>query len=505
MFAGCGSNTSSGTDGGQAGGQGLVIGWTTVTNTLDPLHAEATQTNSPDALMYDRLVTYDKSGKVTAGLASEFALAADAKSLTLTLRSGVKFHDGTPLTANDVKFTLDRLHSLGQGIAGLVQNYQSTTVTDNQHLTITLKEPDTLFLGALSKVWILNSSLVTKNAGADQGQAWLATHEAGSGPYTLDSGSTPQLLQMTLFKDHWAGDTAARPATVQFKQVESPPTLLSLMKSKSVDMAMNLAPQDVQGVTEGGDVTVAKVPGLITMMIYFNTSTGPTSNPAVRKAIQLAYNYAEGRETIEGGYGVAVPGILPSGFACQPTFPERTQNLDEAKKLLADAGLSNLKLDLTYQPNKSDQKQQAALLQSDLAKIGVTLNLVPTTFPQYLASLKSFSSVPQMMLLTDAAAYPDPGAVLVPTYLSNRIGTNKAAFSDPAVDDLLNRAIRSSNEDDRCSLYKQAQQAIYDKAAALYMFATVSPVLYNAAKVDAASITPSATVPVIDLSEVRLK
>src|SRR5262249_28424239 len=104
------------------------------------------------------LVNYDADNKIVGRLAEKFALSANASSVDITLRSGAKFHDGSPITAKDVAYTLDRYNRLGKGVAQFIKGYDSSTVTDDTHLTIKLSKPNSLFLGGLSKIYILNSA-----------------------------------------------------------------------------------------------------------------------------------------------------------------------------------------------------------------------------------------------------------------------------------------------------------------------------------------------------------
>ncbi|MCW2525500.1 MAG: ddpA 3 [Pseudonocardiales bacterium] len=183
------SSSSSGTDSNESGSTGaskstaIVAAYTGAIDSLDPQHTDYGQTNLIDSAVYEALVTYTSDNKLVSALASQYTLSPQATSVAVTLRPGVKFHDGTALTATDVKFSLDfsldRYTSLGTGIGGLFSSYESTTIVDTTHLTINLKAADSLFLGELSKAYIMESKLVTTNAGSGQGQSWLADHDAG--------------------------------------------------------------------------------------------------------------------------------------------------------------------------------------------------------------------------------------------------------------------------------------------------------------------------------------
>jgi peptide/nickel transport system substrate-binding protein len=194
--------------------------------------------------------------------------------------------------------------------------------------------------------------------------------------------------------------------------------------------------------------------------VFFNTRVGPTADPKVREAITLVYDYAGAYEGVHKKKGYMPAGPLPDTLTCRPEFAAPVRDIEKAKALLAEAGQSNLTLTMRFQPAFKDQVQQATLLQSNLAEIGVTLNLEPIAFPNYLAMLADPAQIPQMMLLGDSALFPDVGVFLQSTYASTAVGTNKSGYANPELDALLDKAAATGDDNERCDLYKKAQQII---------------------------------------------
>lgn len=445
--------------------------------TLDPVQADQNQVNTIDDLAYDTLVTYDTSNKLVGALASSFTLAPDASAVDITLRPGVTFHDGTALTADDVKYSLDRYAALGQGIASELADYKAATVKSPTSLVISLKTPSAFFPGHLSKLYILEKKLVTAHAGTDQGQSWLQTHDAGSGPYALASGTDP--VKLTRYAHYWAF-AADRPATFVLHQIADSSTEAAKLESGEIDIALDLQTSDAKAL-RGSNLKVAweHVPN--TAYIFMNTKYGVTADPRVRKALRLAYDYAGGLSQIRGGEGQVENGPIPQTLSCTLAEPAFHQDLDQAKSLLAAAGKSGLTLTLRYQPSISDQVREATLLQSDLKRIGVTLKLVPITFPQYLTSLGNPRQIPEMTLIQDTAPLPDAGIYLAKAYDSASVGsTNRGAYANAEVDRLLAKAEVTTDENARCSLYRQAQTRINDDAVSISMYTLWAPVAYDA-------------------------
>lgn len=456
--AGGSGNSSAGTAGqsSAAGASDRTLVWADKGQvpTLDPARSDYQQTDVADQLFYDALVGYDSNSALVGRLADKYQYSADAKSLTITLHKDVKFHDGTVLTSTDVAYTLDRLKKIGTGYATHLKSYQSTEITNDQQFTIRLSQPDALFLAALARVYILNSKLVTKNQGTDNGQSWLATHDAGSGPYTLAKVESGR-IEGTRFAGYWEF-RANRPNTFVLRQIDDSTARSAAVVSGEVTVA------SVDSTTLGQlkkDASIKIQQSAVTFLqeIYFNNSHGVTANPAVREAVRYAFDYQGALDKIEGGIGsIARSGTPPP---CRPSLPAMKQDLDKAKQVLAAAGVKNLTLKMLYQPAFPDQEQEATLLQSNLKQIGVTLDLEPIAYPAYQTLLNDWKQIPEMMLSRNVQSI-DPGPILQQQYLSTSIGTNYAAYSNPAVDKLITTALGTADDTQRCDLYKQAFTAI---------------------------------------------
>jgi peptide/nickel transport system substrate-binding protein len=440
------------------------------------VRADYIQSATINLATYNTLITYDKQGQIVGSLATEFSYGEDAQSITFKLRDGVKFHDGTPLTANDVVYTLDRIKSLGVGVAGMVSHYQTAEVIDDQTVRVGLTEPDTLFIGALSDVFIINSALVEDNAGSDQGQAWLLNHDAGSGPYEV-TDFEPNSVELTRFDDYWDFDDS-RPTMIVEKRIDEQATQRDELLSGSIDVAGWIDPADVDQLTQAG-MTAVQGDSLDMAYIYMNNSYGATADLAVRQAIRLAYDYQGGLAQFRSGNGVIATGVAPASMACRPDIPASRQDLDEAKRLLAEAGYENLELTMRFQPAFPEQAQEATLLQSNLAEIGVTLNLEPIAFPDYLTMLQDWPQIPELMLATATLSYPDPGGMLLQSFYSNSIGTNRNAYKSAEVDELIDQSLTEPDPDARCALFVQAQERIEADAVQVNMYSNTAPLMHR--------------------------
>jgi len=447
-------------------------------NTLDPIASDYVQTNTITSRIYSPLVTYDAKLNVVGDLASDYKVAPDARSIDFTIRAGAVFHDGTPVTAKDVAYTFDRIKRVAKGVAAYISLYDSAVVTDDQHVTLKLTAPSALFLTSLSKIYILNSKLVTANAGSDDGQAWLQNHDAGSGPYLLTSDNGGNEVIMDWFGKTWQ-PKGARPTTLDFQRADESGPKRDELASGAIDAASNVIDRDLDALAKVSGVTVAYGRAPSVDGIYFNPSSPDVSDVRVRQAVALAYDYKGALSGIHRNHGALPSGILPDTLPCQPDFPTVAQDLAKAKQLLADAGKSSLTLTLRFQPVFQEQAQEATLLQSNLKAIGVTLNLEPIAFPNYLQLLHDPKQIPAMMLLAESGLFPDPGVFLTKTYMTGQLGTNRAGYSNPKVDDVLGKAVVEADADKRCDLYKEAQTLIQADAVFMPMWWAGSTLAYR--------------------------
>lgn len=479
----------------------IVVAYAGPVNTLDPQQSGYGQTGQIVAALYDPLVTFTSDNKLKGVLATEYVLASDAKSVTITLQDGVTFHDGTPLTSEDVAFSLARYVKLGTGVANVLSSFKSTTIKDPTHLTINLKQPDSLFLDALSKAFVLNAAALKANAGSDDGQTWLGRHDAGSGPYQMsDTENATGNIAIDRFADYWsyADD---RPTSIVFRQIDESPTQKAEVQAGNVQLALNITNKDVEALQGQQEITTAGVPVIQQAYIYFNTTTGPTKDPAVRQALQLAFDYDGVVSKILGGGQVAT-GPIPIGPSCVLDTPPYKQNLSEAKSILEKAGQSNLTLTMRVQPTIQWQAAIATAYQSDLSQIGVKLNLLPIAFPAYLSSLSDPKTIPQMMLLADNANIPTVGAILTQYYGPDSIGTNRSGYMDPAVFSLLDEAAGTSDTEVQCKAYEKAQRIIYDAATAVNIAVMPWPIAYST---ELTNVNYSASANIVAIGDIRVK
>jgi peptide/nickel transport system substrate-binding protein len=349
---------------------------------------------------YDRLVTYglkkDENGndrydftKIEPELAESWDLGD--MSVTFKLRKDAKFHDGTPVTAKDVKWSLDRAVTVGgvptfQMAAGSMQKPEQFVVVDDYTFRVDFLRKDKLTLPDLGVPTpaVFNSELAKKHATDKDPWAldWLRNNEAGSGAFRVEKWTPGQELIYQRF-DEWKSGPLPRIQRVIWRMVPSAGNRRALLERGDADVSFDLPPRDVAEMANDKKLTV--VGSLIECALIYlsmNVTMTPFDKLKVRQAVAYAIPYQKIMDAAMFGRGKPMFG--GPGEVTSPEWPQPSPyvtDLAKAKQLLAEAGLpdgfeTTLSFDLGYAVT---QEPLCTLVQESLAQIGIkaTLNKIP--------------------------------------------------------------------------------------------------------------------------------
>jgi peptide/nickel transport system substrate-binding protein len=371
--------------------QTLVIGYDmTVIWTLDPQIHFTDLTGFVSYQTYDNLVrmTPDNWFEPAPALAESWEWSDDGLALTLYLRPDVKFTSGNPFTAEDVRFTLLRHKYMKGDASGLTEMIQDVEVVDDLTVRVIFAEPQPDFLAILSTLYlgILDSKLVKEHGGTDApdaaevdtATAWLDQNSAGSGAFVLKSWIPDTEIVLEANPNHWRG--APKMDRVVIRNVSDEVATFQMLQRGDMDIFLRPSNDLIEDGEADPNIDVL-VPQ--TMLIHHMTFTcdpelsEPLSNPLVWKAIQLALDLDGLLEAVTLGYGNLVPAIIPAGMP--GINPEQTpeRDLEAARDLLKQAGYEDGFTETLYYPTWAGYDIIAPKIQSDLAEVGITVNLNP--------------------------------------------------------------------------------------------------------------------------------
>jgi peptide/nickel transport system substrate-binding protein len=354
----------------------LVVAETVPPQTFDPTQSSQIATMYAWQLVYNGLVLVDGKGVVQPDLATAWTMSADRKTYDFTLRPGGKFSDGSPVTADDVVFSFQRLLSDGLPYAkARFANVGAVTKVDDMHVRFALTKPDAGFLLNLGGPFLIGSGILSKN--------WLASHNAktdvmGAGPFKVVSYSPNSELILQRNDNYWNTAAAPKYQRLDIKYMPDQSAQVAALQSGQVDLVFPSAENTLQ-LAKNSQVKVVSVPGTTTVRLNINSGRKPFDNPDVRRAISLALDR---QEIVQGAFlGQAVPSAqLPPStpWAVPPDqLANQTRNVQQAKTLLAKAGYPNgIDITLDHLAGYGSYLDRfAELAKSELAQAGIRVNI----------------------------------------------------------------------------------------------------------------------------------
>ena len=372
----------------------LIIGSVKEAVTLDPHVSFDGQSPLIWRGVYEPLLNLKgDTTDILPGLAKSWEISPDGLVYTFHLQHGVKFHDGSPFTAEDAKFNLERARAVGKGGSYVLGPVTEIAALDDYTLRITLENPVRSFLSALAGMYtpsyvvkpelIKDHEVVTEQDGEtvrDWGEKYLYDHMLGTGPYRFVRWDHGQQIIMEKFEDYWGGWEDRHFDRIIVKYIEEPATVSLMLQRGEADIAIGLTDQmktDMEKMRDKG-VVVYKHPSLETYYVGLNCQKGPTADVRVRQAISYAFPYKKYVKENLQGHGKQMVGFLPSTFkGFNPNIPTYCHDLDKAKKLLAEAGYPNGGFTLKYvwETGYEWKRPVAEILQENLKKLGIKMTI----------------------------------------------------------------------------------------------------------------------------------
>ncbi len=370
----------------------LVIGHAEGTDSLDPARGFTQTTGIINRATYDTLTTFpdEDASEVLPWLATEWTVSDDGLSYTFTLREGVTFTSGNPVTADDVVFSIERLQNVQGNPAFLASNIDSVVANDDGTVTFNLVNARSSFLAELSNYAfsVTDSATIIENGGsnaeaaaeADEAEVYLNGTSAGTGPYILESWEREVETVMVKNPDFWGEEPYFD--RVIIINIPEAATQQVTLEAGDIDMALDLTRDQTLSMESDPNITVFSGPSVYTHFILMNQDSeigGIVSDPTVQLAVRYALDY-EGYKALWGG--ITPPTNLTAGLA--GALPEEAafeRDIERSMELLAEAGYPDgFDITLSY-PDFTWQgvnmNTNAQKIQADLAEVGINVELRP--------------------------------------------------------------------------------------------------------------------------------
>ncbi len=369
--------------------------------TLDP--AESFEFAGSDVIrnVYGRLVNFDPLNLEKGyepDLAESWTVSEDGKTITFTMREGVKFHSGNPVTAEDVEFSLRRAVILAKTPSFILtqfgftpENVSETIVADGNTIRITTdkKYATSFVLNCLTATigGIVDKKLVMEHEeGDDLGNNWLKTNSAGSGAYKVVSWKPSESVTLQANENFFRGAPAMKRVIV--RHIQESATQRLLLEKGDIDIARNLNPEDIAGISGKEGITVdSELRGRL-MYISLNQSHPVLSKPKVVEAIKYLIDYTGMQDSFLKGQYTVHQSFLPKTYLGAIEDKPYSFNLEKAKALLKEAGVESLEIEAGVR-EAQERVEIAQSLQNTFAQAGIKLNITIGTGKQTLTRYRA--------------------------------------------------------------------------------------------------------------------
>lgn len=354
----------------------LVVAEDVVPQTFDPTQSSQIRTWYVWQLVYEGLVRADVSGKIVPVLAAQWNIDRAQTTYDFTLREGVKFADGTPLVADDVVFSFQRLMEKGLPYSkDRFKFLESVSKLDERRVRFKLKQPDAGFMLNLGSPFVVGSAILS--------QKWAQSHDPkremmGTGPFTMVSYAPNTQLVLKRNDNYWNRDGMAKIADLTIRYMPEQSAQIAALKSGQIDLMFPSAESKLQ-LRGDASVTTVQVSSTNTLRLNINTNRPPFNNVDVRRAISLALNRAE---IVQGALlGEGTPSAqLPPSYAWAPKLSElkyQKHDVAQAKALLAKAGYPNgIEFTLNHLAGYATYLDRLAeLVKTQLAQAGIRVTI----------------------------------------------------------------------------------------------------------------------------------
>lgn len=466
----------SSSDGGASDGtKDFVIAVHSDASTLDPTGSNDVPSHNMQEPIFERLLKRDENMELIPGLAKEWEFVDDT-TVEFILEENVTFHDGEPFNAEAVKKSLDRV--LDPKVASpKYDNFamiESVDVVDEFTVQVKTSYPFAPILAHLSHTGasIISPKLIDEDykaieEGKEPGAA-ISDNPIGTGPFKYEEWTPGEEITFVRNDDYW-GEKAVLD-TVTMKVSPESGTRLADLERGFVHATDPVLPNEVAQINDGDFAEVLETSSTGLAFIGFNMKDGPFEDIRVRQAVSMALNKDEVIDGVYDGFGVKGKGPLaPKVFGYDEEIDGLQYDLEEAKKLLAEAGYED-GFTATLWTNDNPQRiDTAILLQDTLKDLNIELKIEQMEFGTYIEELKKGDHDLYMLGWTNPMLDADHGLYML--FHSSSIGVppNAMWYENDKVDELLEAGRQEMDDEKRLDIYKELQETIIEDAPMIFL------------------------------------
>ncbi len=439
-------------------GGSIVVGIQQDVDSLDPHKATAAGTKEILFNIFEGLVKPDENGDLMNALASDYTISEDGLVYTFTLREGVKFHNGNTVTAQDVKYSLDRASGLldGTPLISSLSVLTSVDILDEKTVQVTVGSANTEF------IYSFVAAIIPAGSGEEESGTPI-----GTGPFSFVSYKPQEGVVIAKNADYWQ-EGLPYLDEVNFKIVNSPDTALLELKGGSIQIYPYLTDSQANELKDSFQILSA--PSDVVQALFLNNAVEPLNDVRIRQAICYALDLDMVNEFVAGGGATLVSSaMLPT---LQTYYVDLTDtygsgaNIQKAQELMADAGFPDgFDLEITVPSNYEYHMQTAEVVAEQLKAAGINATINPVEWSSWLSDC--YTDRNYQSTISGITSDMTPG------YLTNRFQTdskkNFVNFASDAYDEAYQNAAAALDPAEKAEYYKQVQKILCDEAGSAFI------------------------------------
>ncbi|MDD6203205.1 MAG: ABC transporter substrate-binding protein [Lachnospiraceae bacterium] len=427
-----------------------------IEDSLDPHKAVAAGTREVLFNIFEGLVKPDSNGDLAPAVASEYRISEDGTTYDFTLREGITFHNGNPVTVEDIKASIDKCADTTDGapLVAAYSNIQEVNILDDKNVEIVLKEADMDFLPNMTTAIL------------PAGQTDADTNPIGTGPYKYVSRSPQENIVMEKYDGYWG--TPANIEHVTFKVCANADSIVMDLEGGSIDMFARVTSAQASQLSDKFEVLEGTMN--LVQALYLNNGVEPFNDVKVRQALSYAIDRQEIMDFVSDGKGT------PIGSSMFPAFgkyymPELndvySQNIEKAKELLTEAGYPDgFTMTITVPSNYTQHVDTAQVVKEQLKEIGVEANIELVEWDTWLSEVYSNRNYQSTVVGVDASSL---SARALLERFTGTASNNFINYSNTDYNTAFANALNSVDDEEKTSYYKECEKILTTDAANVYI------------------------------------
>lgn len=434
-------------------GGSVVIGMTQDIVSLDPHVETDAGTRSVVFNLYEGLVKPTQSGELEPAVASDYKISDDAKTYTFTLRDGVTFHDGSVVTAEDIKYSIERFAE-NSGESSAFSNLEEVVIADDKTVEVKLKEGYSEFLPDLAEAVIIPKAVGDINS-----------TPVGTGPYKFLSYTPGQSIKLEKYDGYWG--EKGHLDSAEFKIVADMDTAFMELQAGTIDVLSYLTADQAAALNDGFNIIEGSMH--LVHAMFLNNDYEPLQDVKVRQALCYAVDRQAVNDFLFGGKSRLIGShMIP---ALEKYYESGAENLyaydpEKAKSLLAEAGYaSGFELKISVPSSYSQHVDSAQIIAEQLKAVGINATIELIEWSSWLSDVYNGRDFQATVIGFDGTLAPNDWLKKYRSDASN----NLINFNNAEYDKTLDAAMKTVDEDEKAALYKKLQMILAENAASVYI------------------------------------